>query len=479
MMKTKQAKTILKRFDYKLLTKTNICVGTAVIKRNNKWKLQIYLRDQLDSHKHLLNLRFGDTARLIKKDEKKPSENELEPELIVVKKFMPFEHTGKYRPCPGGVSIGHYQITAGTFGVVVYRPKEPPETGYDRFILSNNHVLANSNQAEIGDPITQPGPCDGPNWTEDCWYVFDEHCWTPEDIIGTLEDFVEILFDNYEGPYNHVDAAICKPTNESDILDSIMDQPGLTDIVKEAEEGEYVIKVGRTTERTEGYIYGFSGLIAVNYGIGIAVFDDQIITGYIGAPGDSGSFLMSKCGKRALGLLFAGSEYYQMIIYNRATKVEELLDVTFAPVKRLPTVLGKIVGKLVSTVRKICLHCCCFPPTEPPPPPTPEECFPPPDGGCYSTHEEGCVPCTIEYCTTHPPGVPEGALCPPLVSGCNSSEWYGPPWPPEWTELCFWEVVDVYCIEPCYCFCVYGYDRDTCPREMPPYDGIKRLPNPA
>lgn len=63
----------------------------------------------------------------------------------------------EWRPkIPPGVSIGHYQVTAGTFGVLVY----DRITG-EPLILSNNHVLANSNDASIGDPILQPGPTDG------------------------------------------------------------------------------------------------------------------------------------------------------------------------------------------------------------------------------------------------------------------------------------------------------------------------------
>jgi len=67
--------------------------------------------------------------------------------------------TSKYRPIPGGVSIGHPNITAGTHGVSL------------RFMgisggLSNNHVLAAGStlqfpKASIGDPIYQPGPYDG------------------------------------------------------------------------------------------------------------------------------------------------------------------------------------------------------------------------------------------------------------------------------------------------------------------------------
>ena len=53
--------------------------------------------------------------------------------------------TDRWRPAPGGVSIGHYQITAGTFGAVVR-----DRTTNERLILSNNHVLANSNNANPG-----------------------------------------------------------------------------------------------------------------------------------------------------------------------------------------------------------------------------------------------------------------------------------------------------------------------------------------
>lgn len=65
------------------------------------------------------------------------------------------------RPAQPGISIGHYKITAGTFGAVV----KDAESG-EALILSNNHILANATngkdgRAEIGDPILQPGGCDG------------------------------------------------------------------------------------------------------------------------------------------------------------------------------------------------------------------------------------------------------------------------------------------------------------------------------
>lgn len=63
--------------------------------------------------------------------------------------------TNRKRPCPPGYSVGHPNITAGTLGVWVHRNDSD-----DWHILSNNHVLAASNDAVIGDATLQPGPAD-------------------------------------------------------------------------------------------------------------------------------------------------------------------------------------------------------------------------------------------------------------------------------------------------------------------------------
>ena len=65
------------------------------------------------------------------------------------------------------------------------------------YILSNNHVLANSNLAALGDPILQPGRVDGGTF--------------PSNKIATLERFVEIMPTNQSPGYNLVDAAIATP----------------------------------------------------------------------------------------------------------------------------------------------------------------------------------------------------------------------------------------------------------------------------
>ncbi|MBS4021923.1 MAG: hypothetical protein KGZ79_05830 [Dethiobacter sp.] len=92
----------------------------------------------------------------------------------------PLNRKIKTRPARPGLSIGHYRVSAGTFGAVVFdRDSGEP------LILSNNHVLANSTNgedgmSEPGDPILQPGKQDGGS--------------NPHDMLGTLLRFTPIRF---------------------------------------------------------------------------------------------------------------------------------------------------------------------------------------------------------------------------------------------------------------------------------------------
>lgn len=64
-------------------------------------------------------------------------------------------HRGRHRPAPGGVSVAHVKVTAGTLGSRAIGLAAPWNNRH--LILSNNHVLANSNNASVGDSIVQPG----------------------------------------------------------------------------------------------------------------------------------------------------------------------------------------------------------------------------------------------------------------------------------------------------------------------------------
>ncbi len=225
----------------------------------------------------------------------------------------------RYRPAPPGVSIGHYQITAGTLGCLVKR-------GTQVYILSNNHVLANSNEGQIGDPIWQPGKYDGG---------------TSADQIATLEQFISIGFPGgtptppptpepggcsplaalmkYLQPQpsaaptiqinepgnNTVDCALGKP------LSPDLVSPGILNIgvpvgVGTATLGTALQKMGRTTGYTTGQITQIDVTVSVDYGGKIAAFRNQLMSGAMSQGGDSGSAILDM-NKRVVGLLFAGS----------------------------------------------------------------------------------------------------------------------------------------------------------------------------
>lgn len=248
--------------------------------------------------------------------------------------------TSRWRPAPGGVSLGHYQVTAGTFGAVV----RDRATG-DRLILSNNHVLANSNDASVGDPILQPGAVDGGQMDDD--------------LIGHLERFCVIQFNQQPGTCgiangyamlgnalarlsgsshqvtvmevnptatNLVDAAVARPVNDADILDEILEIGEVSGSL-EASLGMGVRKSGRTTGFTTGTITVLDATVDINYGTGrVARFEEQIVTTAMSQGGDSGSLVVATNSQQAVGLLFAGSE--QTTVLNPIHSVLDCLGVT-------------------------------------------------------------------------------------------------------------------------------------------------------
>jgi hypothetical protein len=248
--------------------------------------------------------------------------------------------TDRWRPAPGGVSIGHYKITAGTLGSVVYDAHTR-----QRLILSNNHVLANSNDAKVGDPILQPGPYDGGS--------------VANDTVATLLRFMRINFDGgvscpwanryanfgnfiakklkrqhrlevispYQEGTNYVDAAVALPVNDEYVEDRVIDV-GVVSGTASATIGMDVTKSGRTTETTHGNITLINATIRVSYGsAGIATFEDQLVSGFMSQGGDSGSLLVTRYGSpKAVGLLFAGSD--QATIYNPIHRVIDAMKIT-------------------------------------------------------------------------------------------------------------------------------------------------------
>lgn len=209
--------------------------------------------------------------------------------------------TLKARPAPIGSSIGHPDVTAGTLGARV-------TDGGKVFILSNNHVLANGNAANAGDPTLQPGAYDG---------GID-----PQDIIGTLYDFEPIKFN---GGINTMDAAISWVTDPNDVSGSSPEPadggygaPGTATLTATlTSPAMQVQKYGRTTGHTLGEVTETNVTVSVCYETQgpfrckkAATFAGQIgiSDGSFSAGGDSGSLIVTAdANKNLVGLLFAGS----------------------------------------------------------------------------------------------------------------------------------------------------------------------------
>jgi hypothetical protein len=233
----------------------------------------------------------------------------------------------RIRPAEGGYSVGHFKITAGTIATCVYDIQpggtiSPPASGIGipprYYVLSNNHVLANSNDASLGDPILQPGPFDGGT--------------DPADRIARLSRFIPITFNPPVPLAQHnnlVDAAVAE--GEFHDLDREIYWTGYVPGWRPKANvtvGTTVQKTGRTTNYTIGRITTINATVDVGYGGGrVARFRDQILTTNMSAGGDSGS-LVTTLDDVAVGLLFAGSSV--VTILNQIENVRSLLRVEVA-----------------------------------------------------------------------------------------------------------------------------------------------------
>ena len=208
----------------------------------------------------------------------------------------PVDPTARFSwPVPIGVSTGHPNITAGTIGARV------KDSDGNVYALSNNHVYADVNAATIGDNVLQPGPYDGGK--------------DPADAIGSLDDFEPIDFDGD----NIIDAAIALSSTAELGNATPSDGYGSPRSATAAVfMNQKVMKYGRTTGLTKGFVYVFNATVNVGYSSGVARFKNQIIItpGKFSAGGDSGSLVVVLEGadaRKPVGLLFAGSRRFTVI----------------------------------------------------------------------------------------------------------------------------------------------------------------------
>jgi hypothetical protein len=204
----------------------------------------------------------------------------------------------RYQPrltLKAGGSIGHYKITAGTLGGFV-------EDDDNYYMMSNNHVFANSNQCFGGDPILRPGPVDAGGSTPkivghlDKWFPLSKIARNGVDVaIATFDDSVDDFY-----PWDYTGIGRIKKTHVTNRMSVTR-----------------VIKRGRTTGVRRGTVSAFElDGVQIDYGTrsdpAIVTFDDQVEI--IGSPpsrdfsagGDSGSFVIDRDTMQVYALLYGG-----------------------------------------------------------------------------------------------------------------------------------------------------------------------------
>ena len=253
--------------------------------------------------------------------------------------------TDRSRPARPGSSIGHYKISAGTFGAVVRDLK----TG-EPLILSNNHILANGTdgrdgRAKIGDPILQPGSYDGGAADDKIaellrfWPLLKQEkqtdCPVAAGVAQLGSKLVHLIRPDYNIRFmrvnrgdNTIDAALARPVSREVISPEIIDI-GVPLGMSSAGVNKKVMKSGRSSGLTSGDIVAIDVSLQVdmNDADETGNFSDQVVSDMMSKGGDSGSLILDQ-EMKAVGLLFAGSEKYT--VFNRLENVFAKMGVELA-----------------------------------------------------------------------------------------------------------------------------------------------------
>jgi hypothetical protein len=201
----------------------------------------------------------------------------------------------------------------GTLGSLVTR-------GGNQYILSNNHVLARTDTATVGDPIVQPG-------------LIDAECNKNQaTTVATLTQFVNLEAEDKSSSSSNIDAAIAQvvtgqidPSGNILYLGGVADSNGVplpgapvagSGIV--ALVGMPVAKSGRSTGLTCSTVLAVNTNTRVEYNKNFegtaakfkVIYDNQVGMdgGGFGAEGDSGSLIVSQTTADPVALLYAGSD---------------------------------------------------------------------------------------------------------------------------------------------------------------------------
>jgi len=207
--------------------------------------------------------------------------------------------------------------------------------GATNYVLSNNHVLGLSGNANVGDDVSQPG-------------LIDNNC----AVSTVVADFTAAP---PLGPSN-VDAAVAQ------LRPGLMDPSGFIEdigvpssMVRAASVGLSVAKSGRTTGFTTGTISSINTSVSVQYQRGcgqgkkfVVSFTNQVVIGpgNFSAGGDSGSLIVTNdSNHQPVALLFAGSSTTTI-----GNPIGQVLTQVSAALGRGVTVAGTTQGPQIETL---------------------------------------------------------------------------------------------------------------------------------
>lgn len=181
------------------------------------------------------------------------------------------QDTTRYRPVPGGCSIGHQStVDASTLGGWACDLTDDTVV-----LLSCNHCIANLGAASVPGGIVQPGRLDGGV--------------APADLIGALKRFIPITTGVVPLPLSPVDAAVGTITvrRTDDVLNI---GPAVYELGAPA-LNMAVQKRGRTTQfTTNGTITSLNVQVTVNYGSVAAPINGLIGNAFIVTSTDGNAF---------------------------------------------------------------------------------------------------------------------------------------------------------------------------------------------
>jgi len=198
---------------------------------------------------------------------------------------------------------------SGTLGALVKR-------GSTSYVLSNNHVLARSGSASVGEDVSQPG-------------LIDNRC-RPATTVARYSLAAPLGGSN-------VDAALAAVyQNRVDSTGAILDVGVPSSTAGTAAVGMTLAKSGRTTGLTCGPVTSVLTDVSVQYQRGCnsgkkftVKYNDQVVVGSssFSAGGDSGSLMVNAGTAQPVALLYAGSS--STTIGNPIQDVMSALNITF------------------------------------------------------------------------------------------------------------------------------------------------------